>query len=460
MADNSALILTKDDARAMGMPTGTEWKAMLAMGMDLVGTGFLPKSITSKEQAAAIMLKGMELRVPPMQALANIVMVQGKPSVGSELMLALIYRDHGKQALRVKNTDAKSCTVEYRIDGWDGTQTLTYTIEDAKNANLVKPGPWQQYPAVMLRWRAISQVAKMAFPETIGGMYTPGELGENVRVEGDNIVSIPEADFRSPAPQPTALFGSPQPQPTTTEASEKQMQFLKGLVKDIKDDTGSLIFVRPNGRTNAAALDALVFDLTNGTERLDTLTKRGATYVIDWATDALDRQTPDRPGINAGYRQTIHVLMQNHKMMAKWYPEDTATLPIVDQETGEVLPEPNHDLAQEAAAGTFAEEILDAEFEPAPEPKSGRGPADHYTTDTKQLLTEFLASKDMKEGEYLMASVPAPDQKRWLIKQITTQEDLDLLRTLFLAANDFREYSSAFTDQIKAMRSSRQQPLT
>ncbi|MGB3329178.1 MAG: hypothetical protein WBA46_09510 [Thermomicrobiales bacterium] len=208
MSDTSSA-LTTANAREIGLPTGTEWKAMLTMGGDLAGTGFLPAHIKNGAQAAAIMLKGQELRVPPMQALANIVMVQGKPTVSSELMLAIIYRDHGKQALRVKETTAERCTIEYRVEGWDGTSELTFTIDDAKKAGLVKPGPWTSYPAVMLRWRAISQVAKMAFPETIGGMYTPGELGEPVRIDGDNLVVDADAIETSgyvasppPAPRP------------------------------------------------------------------------------------------------------------------------------------------------------------------------------------------------------------------------------------------------------------------
>lgn len=493
MSEN-ALTLTKDDARAIGMPTGTEWNAMLKMGMDLVGTGFLPSSIKTREQAAAIMLKGMELRVPPMQALSQIVMVQGKPTVSSELMLGLIYRDHGKQALRVKHTDNKSCTVEYRVEGWEGTSELTFTIEDAKQAGLLgKSGPWSQYPAVMLRWRAISQVAKIAFPETIGGMYVAGELGENVRVEGDNIISDPDAIESTGRPATTLTNPNP-PSRTGTPASDKQISFIKGVAKELKDDTGALIFVRPDGHTNAASVDALVQVLTKGAESLDTLTSRGASYVIDWLKDAgekkVDRNGNPVPGVNAGMRQQIHRVMQNHNLRSKWYPEDTAPLPFVNPETGEV--------AQEAAAGSFAEaiedddyptqdeaeaweearhadgpahsgpaapqatessvnesDIIDVEYDAPAEPKSGRGPDDNYVTDTKQLLRDFLASKSPQDGKYLMDSVPAPDQRRWLIKQITSQDDLDMLRLLFLTEVDFKEYNQDFTAQIKVIRDAR-----
>ncbi len=105
------------------IPAQSEWKLLREMAASLVPTGFLPSGIKTPEQAVAVMLKGRELRVPPMYALSNIVVVQGKPTCGAELMLALIYRDHGKKAIRVKESTDQQCTVEYRLEGWDGVQS-------------------------------------------------------------------------------------------------------------------------------------------------------------------------------------------------------------------------------------------------------------------------------------------------------------------------------------------------
>lgn len=175
------------------IPSTDEWSLMRDMASRLVPTGFLPQAINTPEKAVAIMLKGRELRIPPMQALSNISMVQGKPTVGAELMLALIYRDHGRQALRVKESDNQHCTIEYRTVGWEGTSEHTFTIEEARQAGLIKNGPWTQYPATMLRWRAISQVAKFAFPDSIGGMYVTGELGDDVTITPDgDVIAAPQ----------------------------------------------------------------------------------------------------------------------------------------------------------------------------------------------------------------------------------------------------------------------------
>lgn len=204
MAQN-AITAYRPDASLM--PTTDDWRLMMDMASSLVPTGFLPESIKRPEQAVAIMLKGRELGVPPMYALSNIAVVKGKPTVSAEMMLALIYRDHGKRAIRVKESTNDHCTIEYRLPGWDVT-AYTFTMQDAAKAGLANSNTWKQYPAAMLRARCISAVARMAFPESIAGMYVPGELGEDVTVtdEGEVVsastAAVEEVDTRTGEIQP------------------------------------------------------------------------------------------------------------------------------------------------------------------------------------------------------------------------------------------------------------------
>lgn len=187
MADKNALMTTDDQPM---LPAQNEWALMMDMARALVPTGFLPETIKKPEQAVAIMLKGRELRVPAMYALSNIAIVKGKPTVSAEMMLALIYRDHGKKAIRIKESTNDHCTIEYRLDGWDGTSLYSFSIDDAKQAGIYI-NMWLKYPAPMLRARCISAVARMAFPESIGGMYVPGELGDEVTItDSGEVLSV------------------------------------------------------------------------------------------------------------------------------------------------------------------------------------------------------------------------------------------------------------------------------
>ena len=185
------------------------------LGKVLVGTGFLPAAIKTPEQAVAVMLKGQELRVPPMYALSNIAVISGKPACTAELMLALLYRDHGDAALRVTETTATRCAAAYKRRGWREAQTFAFTLEDAKTAGL-SGGNWAKYPAAMLRARCISAIARMAFPDSIGGMYT-AEGPEPVSPMAIATQREPEAEAEAGAPR-EGEFEAPTPQQLETLA--------------------------------------------------------------------------------------------------------------------------------------------------------------------------------------------------------------------------------------------------
>jgi hypothetical protein len=173
------------------------------LGKVLITTGFLPTAIKTTEQAVAVMLKGQELRIPPMYALSNIAIIQGKPAASAELMLALIYRDHGDDAIQFAETNATIATITYKRRTWKERREFSFTAADAKAAGLTG-GNWNKYPAAMLRARCISAVARLAFPDTISGMYTTDELGVETNIETGEIVEALErpangASYTSPS---------------------------------------------------------------------------------------------------------------------------------------------------------------------------------------------------------------------------------------------------------------------
>jgi hypothetical protein len=179
------------------LPDAASWKTMLEMAGQLVQSGLLPKGIDKPAAALAIIQKGRELGIPPMYALSNIGIINGKPVVGAEVMLAMVYRDHGDQAIQFEETSAERCSVVYKRKSWAQYRTFDWTVEDAKKAGLTgKGGPWSQYPAAMLRARCISAVARLAFPDSLGGMYTPEELGAEVTVTDDGAIEV----IQPPAP--------------------------------------------------------------------------------------------------------------------------------------------------------------------------------------------------------------------------------------------------------------------
>jgi hypothetical protein len=167
------------------LPSHETWATMLSMADTLVKSGMLPPAIKTPAAALAIIQKGSELRIPPMYALSNISIIGGKPVTGAELMLAMIYRDHGDMAIQFTETTAERCEVAYKRRGWPATRTFEWTMADAKAANLANKDVWKAYAPAMLRARCISAVARLAFADTIGGLYTYEEMGVEVTANAD-----------------------------------------------------------------------------------------------------------------------------------------------------------------------------------------------------------------------------------------------------------------------------------
>jgi hypothetical protein len=229
-----------EDAEGAAL-TPEGWRVLREQATVLVKTHFLPKGVDTPEKAIAIMLKGRELGIPPMYALSNIAVINGKPTAGAELMLALIYRDHGDDAVRITESTTSRCTVAYRRRGWPDCETFSFTVEDAQRAGLLGKDNWQHYPAAMLRARCISAVARLAFPDTIGGLYTPEEMGARMMVQSD-AEEVIEAEFAPDVPPiretraHPRLDESPRKVPGSEPAGERQRVAIRKLANLLHEE--------------------------------------------------------------------------------------------------------------------------------------------------------------------------------------------------------------------------------
>ncbi len=149
--------------------------------------------VNSKEQAAAIMLKGYELGFSLSASFEFIQVIQGKPTLKPIGHLALILNNPELDGIKIDDKP-DSCTVWMKRK--NGVEyTTTFTLDDAKRAGLVKPDSgWEKYPANMLRWRTIGYCADVVFPDVGAGMKRSDELGAEITPEGDVI----EGSWRTP----------------------------------------------------------------------------------------------------------------------------------------------------------------------------------------------------------------------------------------------------------------------
>lgn len=149
-------------------------------------------------QAFVKIQAGKELGIPPMAAMSGISVIDGKPSIGANLIACCMKR-HG-YTWKVKRLDTKGCELEIFMGG-QSQGVCSFTEEDAKRAEVLNKKNWTRYPKSMYFARTISQAAKLFAPEIFGGVtvYTAEELGaENTNEDGiiETTREIPDGGSR------------------------------------------------------------------------------------------------------------------------------------------------------------------------------------------------------------------------------------------------------------------------
>ena len=129
---------------------------------------------------------GQELGLQPLQALQNISVIGGRPSIWGDAALALCRADYRCiQVLEEVANDVATCRVKRRqSDGSVEEIERSFSAGDAKRAGLLnRKGPWQSYPQRMLQMRARGFALRDAFPDLLRGVITAEEARDTVDVE-------------------------------------------------------------------------------------------------------------------------------------------------------------------------------------------------------------------------------------------------------------------------------------
>lgn len=154
----------------------TQWNLIKEQCENHVKSGLLPRAVNSPEKAVAIATMGLEMGLKPWQSLRGIYVVNGMPTMGSQLMLALIYHKYPQAQIIYKEMSNQRCVLHAARPGSAQLSAFSFGVEDAKLAGLFGKDNWKKHPADMLRNRCISKMARSLFPEVIMGLYTPDEI--------------------------------------------------------------------------------------------------------------------------------------------------------------------------------------------------------------------------------------------------------------------------------------------
>jgi hypothetical protein len=175
-------------------------------------SGLAPKGIVTPEAIFVALEMGLEVGLPPMAALQNIAVINGRPSIWGDAQLAVVrgtgdleefsewYEADGVKLPRNPSTFPDSTTAVCRVKrrGFEAMET-GFSVSEAKKARLwEKEGPWSQYPARMLRFRARSFALRDCFGDALKGL----RAAEEVMDDGPELNVTPATAVRFEATAP------------------------------------------------------------------------------------------------------------------------------------------------------------------------------------------------------------------------------------------------------------------
>jgi hypothetical protein len=169
--------------------------------------------VTQVDQVVALMLMAEAEGRHVASAMQDYSVIQGKPSLKAEAMLARFQQAGGK----VKWT----CLTDERVAAiFSHAQCepveIDWDMARAKQAQLANP-MWKKYPRQMLRARVISEGVRTAYPGVLGGLYAPEE----------------QIDFE-PTRQPVPAIEAPREEAPAPVAFHDQTSNVPGGFKSLK----------------------------------------------------------------------------------------------------------------------------------------------------------------------------------------------------------------------------------
>lgn len=125
------------------------------------------------DQAIALMLIAQAEGMHPAIAARDYHVIQGRPALKADAMLARFQATGGKVNWDVYTDQEVKATFSHPSGGG---VTIHWSIDQAKRIGLAEKDNWKNYPRAMLRARVISEGIRTVFPGCVVGIYTPEEV--------------------------------------------------------------------------------------------------------------------------------------------------------------------------------------------------------------------------------------------------------------------------------------------
>lgn len=173
----STALATQQPSREMAlqpMSPQSAWKLAQHLHNSRLYTRF-----QTPEAIMAVMIRGSELGLGVMTALDCFHVIEGKPAPHAWLIVARAKAHPDCEYFQLVESTGESATWETKNRRNPKPTRLTYTLEQAKRAGLVRGGGnWDKRPDEMCRKTAAAQLARAEYPDAAMGLYSIEEVSE------------------------------------------------------------------------------------------------------------------------------------------------------------------------------------------------------------------------------------------------------------------------------------------
>ena len=142
----------------------------------LAESDLVPKDFKGRPGNCLVAIQwGAELGLKPLQAMQNLAVINGRPALWGDAVIALV-RSSSLCEYVVETDDGQTATCKVKRRG-EPEQVRTFSMDDARAAGLAgKQGPWTQYPKRMRQMRARAFALRDVFPDVLRGLPVAEEV--------------------------------------------------------------------------------------------------------------------------------------------------------------------------------------------------------------------------------------------------------------------------------------------
>ena len=239
---DDGLALLQRQAEAMG--------AAHKIATVLSGTGMVPQAYRGKpDDAAAAILYGAEVGLKPQQALQQVFVVHGQPSIYARTMVALL-KAKGYRFETIESTD-QAVTVRGTSPRGE-VEESTWTVDRAKTAGYTSNKKYATDPQAMLYAKAASEVSRKLAPDVLLGIKY---AAEDLELEQQPVRATAERTDRRGG---QSALERPKKKPAPEEKADPSQQALEGIGRcQDADQLDQMLNWATNQGMSEAQLDAL-----------------------------------------------------------------------------------------------------------------------------------------------------------------------------------------------------------